>query len=236
VSQQQADEALAAFTAAQAQHQAATAGVTRAESRIAQSRASTLSARAALEFTRVRAPFDGVVLARPAQVGDLAAPGVPLYIVEQDGGRRVEVALPESLSQSVSLGQSVAVQVDGEGGNVTGTVGEISPLVDAAARAFSVKVDLPPEASHLRPGMFARVSFERPAHAALTVPASAVTARGSLDRVFVVEDGVAQLRLVTLGAGHGERVVVLSGVSPGEVVVTDPPSVLRDRDRVEVSQ
>jgi multidrug efflux pump subunit AcrA (membrane-fusion protein) len=68
------------------------------------------------------------------------------------------------------------------------------------------------------------------------VPLEAVSARGSLDRVFVVDDSIAELRLVTLGAVQGDRVAVLSGLSRGEVVVVAPPSSLRDRDRVEVSQ
>ena len=104
---------------------------------------------------------------------------------------------------------------------------------DPAARAFMVKVDLPSDATGLNPGMFARVHFDRPAPDALTVPVAAISARSSLDRLFVVEDGVAQLRLVTLGVVAGERVVVLSGLSPGESVVVDPPSNLRDRDAVE---
>lgn len=237
VSQQQADEAETAFRAAEAQYEASRSGMSRADSHIAQSRAMVLSARAALDYTRVRAPFDGMVLARPAQVGELAAPGAPLYVLEQEGGLRVEVAVPESLAGSVQLGQTVEVHVDANARVLTGTVGEVSPQVDAAARAFVVKVDLPSDALEgLNPGMFARVHFPRQAHDQLTVPVAAVSARGSLDRVFVVDDGVVEVRLVTLGAVQGDRVAVLSGLSRGEVVVVAPPSNLRDRDRVEVSQ
>ena len=129
------------------------------------------------------------------------------------------------------------VHVDANARVLTGTVGEISPQVDAAARAFVVKVDLPSDALEgLNAGMFARVHFPRQARDALTVPLEAVSARGSLDRVFVVDDSIAELRLVTLGAVQGDRVAVLSGLSRGEVVVVAPPSSLRDRDRVEVSQ
>lgn len=237
VSQQQADEAETAFRAAEAQYEASRSGMSRADSHIAQSRAMVLSARAALDYTRVRAPFDGVVLARPAQVGELAAPGAPLYVLEQEGGLRVEVAVPESLAGSVQLGQQVEVHVDANARVLTGTVGEVSPQVDAAARAFVVKVDLPSDALEgLNAGMFARVHFPRQARDQLTVPLEAVSARGSLDRVFVVDDSIAELRLVTLGAVQGDRVAVLSGLSRGEVVVVAPPSSLRDRDRVEVSQ
>ena len=66
------------------------------------------------------------------------------------------------------------------------------------------------------------------------MPRAAVSARASLDRVFVVNDDVAELRLVTLGASVGDEVAVLSGLSPGETVVVDAPTTLRDRDHVEV--
>ncbi|MEZ4327465.1 MAG: efflux RND transporter periplasmic adaptor subunit [Polyangiales bacterium] len=235
VPQQRADEAEAALRAAEARFAASQSGMNRASSRIAQSQAMVQSARNALEYTRVRAPFDGVVLARPAQVGDLSAPGMPLYILEQDGGRRVEVALPESMVGTVSVGQAVTVRVEAAERVLTGTVGEVSPLVDPAARAFMVKVDLPADAlDGVDPGMFARVLFPRPAEVRLTVPRAAVSARASLDRVFVVNDDVAELRLVTLGAAVDDEVAVLSGLSPGETVVVDAPATLRDRDHVEV--
>lgn len=237
VSQQQADEARAAFDAAQAQFSATRSGLAQATSRIAQSQAALASARAVLDYTRVRAPFAGRVLSRPAQVGDLAAPGATLYVIEQDSGLRVEVAVPESLSASVALGATVQVRIDAVGRSFEGTVGEIAPHVDPVSRAFLVQVDLPTEAlSGLDAGMFARVSVPRPAVETLTVPLSAISERGSLDRVFVVGGDRAELRLVTRGARHGDRVSVLSGLSTGETVVVSPSASLRDRDPVRRTQ
>ena len=79
---------------------------------------------------------------------------------------------------------------------MTGTVGEIVPTVDVASRAFVVKVDLPASVGGIQPGTFARVGFRERMRPHLVVPASAVTTLGALDRVFVVTDGVARLRMV----------------------------------------
>jgi multidrug efflux pump subunit AcrA (membrane-fusion protein) len=138
----------------------------------------------------------------------------------------------------------LSVRVDAADASLQGTIGEIAPQVDAAARSVLVKVDLPADAPSLHAGMFARVSVPRPEVEALSVPADAVSSRGSLDRVFVVAGGVARLRLVTTGARYGQpedgqpengpREVILSGLEAGEEVIVDPPSTLRDRDAVEV--
>ncbi|MCB9610968.1 MAG: efflux RND transporter periplasmic adaptor subunit [Sandaracinus sp.] len=235
ISQQAADEAEAAFHIAEAEARATQSGLRRAASRIAQTRAGVQSARANLEYSRIRAPFDGVVLSRPAQVGDTASPGAPLFVLEQQGGLRVEVAVPESLAGTLTLNDTLWVHVDAVDDTFEGTLGEIAPQVDTAARSVLVKVDVPSEASGaLHAGMFARVSVPRPVVDALTVPANAVSPRGSLDRVFVVADGEARLRLITRGMEHGDRVAVLAGLEPGERVVLDPPTTLRDRDAVEV--
>ena len=97
------------------------------------------------------------------------------------------MAVPESLAGSVQLGQAVEVRVDANERVLTGTVGEVSPQVDAAARAFVVKVDLPSDALEgLSAGMFARVHFPRQARDQLTVPPEAVSARGPPDRVLAL--------------------------------------------------
>jgi RND family efflux transporter MFP subunit len=174
------------------------------------------------------------VIARPAQLGDLASPAMPLFVVAQDGGLRVELTVPESLVGTVQLGATLAVHVDAANARLDGTVVEIAPQVDDAARSVLVKLDLPIEAVDLQPGMFARVSVPRPALDALTVPRDAVSTRGSVDRVFVVSYGVARLRLVTRGAEHDGRLIVLSGLDEGDEVILAPSTTLRDRDAVEV--
>jgi multidrug efflux pump subunit AcrA (membrane-fusion protein) len=140
----------------------------------------------------------------------------------------VEAPVEESRASSVRLGDAVALDIEALGRPVVGQVGEIVPTVDAASRAFLVKVDLPAELAGLRPGMFARVSFRVGRKTPLVVPASAVTRSGALDRLFVAEGDRVRLRMVTLGETQGDWTEVLSGLAVGERVVASPSPVLAD--------
>lgn len=113
-------------------------------------------------------------------------------------------------------------------------INEIVPNVDVASRAILVKLELPPDAGPLRPGTFARVGFRVGTRSRLVVPTGAITSFGALDRVFVVEDGRARLRMITRGETEGQWTEVLSGLAPHEKVVDAPPMALRDGTAVRV--
>ncbi|HET7348461.1 MAG TPA: hypothetical protein VFJ10_14090, partial [Acidobacteriaceae bacterium] len=105
---------------------------------------------------------------------------------------------------------------------LTGTVAQVVPAADPASRSFLIKLDLPASAA-LRAGMYATVAIPGESKPMITVPASAVTMRGSLPCAYAVDaNGLAQLRYVTLGARHGDQVEVLSGVTAGESLVNHP--------------
>ena len=107
--------------------------------------------------------------------------------------------------------------------------------MDAASRSFVVKIDLPAEGS-LRSGLFGRAVFGSGRRTVLSVPAAAVVERGQLQSVFVVEGGLAHVRLVTLGDTQDGRREVLSGLAAGETVVAPVPHELADGAKVEVRQ
>jgi RND family efflux transporter MFP subunit len=161
----------------------------------------------------------------------MAAPGTPLLRVDSTGGFRVDVRIDESRAALLAPGRSVAVVLDGPGGQaertVPGTVTEVARAVDADARAFLVKVAIE-DADGLRSGMFARVRFEGPARKTLTVPIDAVVRRGQLASVFVVEKDVARLRLVQTGQEAAGRIEIAAGLDAGEPVVVRPPAGLAD--------
>ena len=103
---------------------------------------------------------------------------------------------------------------------------EVSRAVDADARAFLVKITLP-ESTGLRSGTFGRARFSGRARRALTVPAGALVRRGQMTSVFVVENGIAHVRLVNTSGTE-----VLAGLSPGERVIVAPPPTVTDGRRV----
>lgn len=188
----------------------------------AQAQAAVDGARTQLAYTALHAPFAGVITARLADPGTLAAPGVPLLQVDRDGPLQVVTTVDESLIASLRLGMAVPVTIDGVTATMTGTVAQIVPTADPASRSFQVKLDLPP-AKNLRAGMYAAADFPGAPRQTILVPQSAITMRGSLACVYAVDhDGVAQLRYVTLGSTHGDQVEILSGLAAGEKLVNRP--------------
>jgi len=107
------------------------------------------------------------------------------------------------------------------------------PSVDAASRAYIVKIDLPAVAN-VRSGVFGRVRFPMGVRKVVALPPRALVESGQLQSVFVIEDGIARLRLVTIGERLQNAVEVLSGLSEGENLVSPVPSGLADGAGVEV--
>jgi RND family efflux transporter MFP subunit len=188
-----------------------------------------------LSYTRLRAPFSGVVTARMADPGTMASPGMPLLQVDQAGSLQLQTTVDESAISAIHKGMKVQVTIDGAGPTaLTGTIAEINAAADFASHSFLVKIDLP-SSSLLRSGMFATAEFPNGVRQAILIPRSAVVSRGSLQCAYVLDGrGIAQLRSITLGAAQGNLVEVLSGISAGEKLVDAPA----DRDlagkRIEV--
>jgi len=220
VSPQEMDEVSRRAEAAAASLEAA-----RAQTDVA--RAQERGARTMMSYTRLVSPFAGVVTARLADPGTMAAPGVPLLQVDRAGALQLEATVDESAIGAVHLGMKVQVAIDGAGtASMTGTVAEIVPAADPTSHSFLVKIDLP-SSSQLRAGIYGTAEFANGTRQAILIPRSAVVLRGSLACAYVLDgQGIAQLRYLTLGAPHGDLVEVLSGISSDEKLV-DAPS---DRD------
>ena len=199
-------------------------------------RAQENGARTMLSYTRLTAPFAGVVTARMADPGTMAAPGMPLLKIDQAGSLQIDASVDESAISAIHKGMKVPVTIESaSSSNLAGTVAEIVPAADPSSHSFLVKIDLPSTAQ-MRAGMYGTAMFANGTKQAILVPRSAVVARGSLSCAYVLDSqGIAQLRYLTLGATQGDLVEVLSGVSSGEKLV-DAPS---DRDiagkRIEAS-
>ncbi len=200
-------------------------------------RAQEAGAHTMLGYTRLVAPFAGVVTARMADPGTMASPGVPILQVDQAGGLQLQATVDESAITTVHKGMKVPVAIDGASfANITGTVAEIDPAADPNSHSFTVKIDLP-SSSQLRLGMYGTAEFANGVRQAIVIPRSAVVFRGSLVCAYVLDaQGVAQLRYLTLGAAQGNLVEVLSGVSPGEQLVDAPADRSIAGKRIEVQR
>ncbi len=206
--------------------EAAAAQLGAVEAQVQAARDQARAARIMLGYTRIAAPFNGIVTARMADPGTMAAPGVPLLEVDRTGALQLQVSVDESVIGAVHLGMKTPVSVDGVAQQLQGAVAEIVPAADPTSHSFLVKIDLP-SSSQLRAGMYGSAQFPNGTHEAILVPQSAVVTRGSLECAYVLDSqDIAHLRYVTLGAVHGSQVEVLSGITGGERLVDTP----EDRD------
>lgn len=213
-SQQELDEARARHTAAQAE-------LSRLEVSRQSARAAVTQAATVLDYSSVRAPMAGVVTARFVDPGAQAAPGVPLVAIEEERATRVDATVPEAIS--VTAGGRAFVEADDQ--RLEARIVRVQPSVDSAARSALVKLEL---ARPLRAGTYVKVSFPDGERTAVVVPATALVRRGQLTSVFVIgKDGVARMRLVTVGATSGTEAEILSGLDAGESVASTPAR-LRD--------
>jgi len=188
-----------------------------------------------LSYTRITAPFAGVVTEKKADAGSMASPGMPILVLEETRRYRLEASVPESFLGSLRAGSRVTVVLDADPGSVIGgTVTEVVPQVDPVSRTFIAKVDLP-KTRGLRTGMSGRIRFATGKETVVTVPRSAITRASGYEGLFTVaDDNVARLSLVKPGETFGDRVEILSGIDPGTRVVVSPPVALVDGARVEV--
>ncbi len=182
-------------------------------------RAMADEARTFLAFTRITAPAPGVVVDKHIDVGGMASPGMPLLTMEGLGDAYVEVDADESLSGRIRPGMAVQVVIDALNRTLEGTVREVMPDIDPATRTFTVKIDTPEK--DLKTGLFVRVRIPVGAREVLAVPPSAIVRKGQLAGVYVVsEAGVITYRLIKEGPVRAAGVEVLSGLKPGERVIT----------------
>lgn len=234
VSQQEFEEIQSRSRQAKAALAQTEAMVEAAQSRVQQAQAAVQQASLAKKDAQVRAPYDGQVVSKLIDAGDLASPGVPLLTVEQEGLFHATLVLPERHIQAVKVGQQVKVRVPAlDNLEVTGEVQRIIPAADARSRSFEVKVGMPQELN-LKSGMFARVFLPIGGAGLLMVPQSAVVLEGQLTGVFIVgEQGIARFRLVRTGKNLGDRVEIISGLKEGQRFVSTPPVTLKDGMQVE---
>ncbi len=179
-------------------------------------------------FATVTAPFNGVVLATQAEVGDMATPGRPLVTMYAPGRLRAVVQMPASRSVAARA-MSVELTLP-DGRRVTPSQRTEAPGSDPLSQTVEWRFDLPvptDASATLLPGQpvqaaFSGASTAVPRAPGLNIPGKAVLQRGELTAVYAVQDGRFVLKAVRLGVPQGDSVPVLAGLKAGERVATDP--------------
>lgn len=188
----------------------------------------------ALRESEIRAPFGGVVTARYIKRGNLIQPNTQAFRVTQLEPLRAQIFVPEREIHKLRPAHVVRLTVDAWPGRVfDGLIELINPVVDPETGTVKVTVKMKPGQPELRPGMFARaeILYDRHEHA-LLIPKDAVVVEDAANAVFVVKDGVASRRSITLGYTDTDHYEVLQGLAEGERVVTTGQTNLKDDSKV----
>ncbi len=182
------------------------------------------AAGAQIEYVDLKAPFNGWITGKHVRPGDLAVPGQPLLEIQGTGSLRIAATVTKDQADRLAVGRPVQAVL--EDGTILETrLAIVNPAGDPASRRFLVKADLPADA-RARAGSFARLRLPRGGEIPVPiVPRAALFERGALTGVFVVEEGRARLRWISIGETAGEAAIVRAGLEAGEEVILDPPAL-----------
>jgi membrane fusion protein (multidrug efflux system) len=222
-----------------AEYDAAAAAFKQAEARLGEIRAT-------IERKTIRAPFSGVLGIRQVNLGQYLTGGDPVVPLQALNPIYVNFGVPQQEAVEMHIGRGVRITV-GElgGGEFTGRISALDSVVDQTTRNVQVQATLPNAGGKLKPGMFVQTQVTLGAdRQVVALPASAINYAPYGDSVFVVGDmknpkgqtyrGVRQ-QVVKLGAARGDQIAVLSGINPGEEIVSSGVFKLRNGAPVQVN-
>lgn len=223
---------------------AARADLDQAEAAQKQAEARVGEIRATIERKTIRAPFSGILGIRQLNLGQHLTEGAPVVPLQSLDPIYVNLSVPQQQVGNLRTGESVWVTAEGAGISAVGRVTAVDSVIDAATRNVQVQATLSNPEGKLRPGMFAHASLSiGPSNDVVALPASAISYAPYGDSVFIVEDlkdpkgqsyrGVRQ-QFVKLGGGRGDQVAVVTGVKPGQEVVTSGVFKLRNGAAVQI--
>ena len=209
-------------------------GRDRAQAGLTQAQAGLAEVNVHLSYLSIKAPSTGTVTRRLVDPGDMANPGAPLVMLEQNGIMKVRAGLAERDVDLVDVGGEVTVKITSLSQAIyTVPVARILPAANPMSRTFDLEAYLPNEDGRLRSGMFARVEVPVGSREAVLLPAEALHSRGQLTGVWLVDDqDVAHLRWIRVGRTMGDEVEVLSGLQGGERVILRADLPLVEGDKV----
>jgi membrane fusion protein (multidrug efflux system) len=196
-------------------------------------RARVEAARARLSDTVIRAGFAGRTGFRRISVGSVVNAGTVITTLDDSSVIKLDFTVPESFLFAMRLGLPIKASTTGlRGHTFDGKITNLDSRVDPVSRSMFVRAEIPNRDGALRPGMFMTVSLEGDVVPALVVPEAAIVPEQGRAFVFVIEDGIAHRREVSLGRRQPGEVELTSGVSEGERVVVDGTQNLIDKAKV----
>lgn len=235
LSQSEFDTVEAAHTVALNRYEAAGEEARTRQAVLAQRRAEFDLAKQQLTDTSLRAPFDGVIQSRLANLGEFLAAGSPVARLVKTDPLRLRLEVPERDAAAIRLSQRVRLTVEGDTNVHSGALTRVSPAIDDQTRMLLVEADVRNDGT-LRPGLFARAQIvTRENEEGLSIPVGALITFAGLEKVVVVQDGKAREIRVTTGRRGRGWIEIVAGLKAGETVVIEPGN-LRTGEAVTVRE
>jgi len=242
VAQQEVDDAQAKDLETEGQAASAEAELASAGQQLEVAQASQKQYSAMADYTRIVAPFAGVITNRYADTGALIAAGtssstqaIPVVRLAQTSKLRLVLPIPESVVAQIYLGEPVKVRVQALDQEIEGRVSRFADSLDRQTRTMETEIDFDNRAGHLISGMYTETRLSlREKKNALTIPLEAVSRNGEETSVLAVNaENMVEERKVRLGVEDSTRIEVLSGLSEGERVIIGNRSEYHNGQKIQ---
>jgi RND family efflux transporter MFP subunit len=221
------DAATATLQVAEGRYEDAIEEVRNRQAVLAERRSELAIARQQLLDSELKAPLDGAVRQRHTSAGEYLAAGSPVVTVVRIHPLRLRLAVPERVAADVRVGQQVNVKVEGDRAVYHGQVVRLSPAISEEDRTLLVEAEVPNEHGQLRPGAFAEAEIVTAAEEqAVFVPASSIVTFAGIEKVMTVRDGLSVETRVQTGRRSEDRVEIVEGLKPEELVVVEPGNLV----------
>ncbi len=201
-----------------------------------QANAQAAEARASIGDRVIRAPFSGWVSLRNISAGAVVTAGTEIAQISDISRIKLDFAVPETMLSQIAVGQAIDARAAAWPDQpFRGVIATIDPVLNPQTRAVTVRAILPNTDRKLKPGMLLTVAIEAQARTSPAVPEIAVVGEGDNSFVFVVDKGVAKRVPVRTGLHQSGMVEILSGIAPGQSVVTEGVVKITDGDKVHLA-
>lgn len=204
------------------------------EAGVLMAEAEVRAARARLDHSYIKAPFAGTVGLRRVSLGNLVGPDTVITTLDDTNTIKLEFTIPESFLSSLESGMTIEAKSAAYPTlAIKGTVSMIDSRVDPTTRSLTVIAMIPNSENLIRPGMFLTVELEGKRNDVLMIPEEALVPRQGRQFVFVIEDGKAVEKQVELGVRAPGLAEIRSGLTVGEILITEGVQKVRSGAPVE---
>ncbi len=223
ISKMDFDSAVSRLLVAESRYQASIEEVRDRQALLGQRKSELALARQQLADATLYAPIDGAVRERKTSVGEFLAAGSPVAVIVRTHPLRLKVSVPERDASVIRVGQMTRVRVEGDPTEHTGRVVRLSPVLEKQNRTLTVEAEVDNRQGRLRAGSFATAEILIDAQQQVVLaPASAIVTFAGIEKVLAEKQGRAIERRIRTGRRAGDRVEVLEGVAPGDLIVAEP--------------